>query len=136
MSEHVTSAPAIGVEQQQVQLSTESSSSVEIGLDNPVTPKIFNLGIEFQVLMKQSDIDKVVVDYKSKHEMQFSLIDWTGFTDWMKMPGQAAIPYIAMLHDIAIRRAESTLHEMGFRGVALPRPVTFDTDEEIVASTT
>jgi len=108
-----------------MQLETETTSNFEIGLDDPQNPKVLSVEIEFAVSMKQPDSEKLVVDYFAKHHAQFNVISWIGFDDWVELPEEALAPYIAMVHDIALRKADVTLHEMGIRGSGLPRPDSF-----------
>lgn len=135
VSESVSSAPAkSSTAQQRVELRTDTTSNFAIGLDDQVAPKTISVEIEFRTLIKQPDTEKIIVSYESKHEMQFGVIAWIGFSDWTDMPQQAITPYLAMIHDIAIRRAESTLHEMGVRGARLPRPDDFGQNNQTPAS--
>lgn len=131
VSESLTSSPAkAGSGQQQVKLRTDTSSSFALGLDDPVEPKTITVEIQFRVRMTQIEAEKLIVDYEAKHEVQFDLIASEGVTDWMNLPPGALTPYSAMAHDIAIRRAEGTLHDMGLRGATLPRPTSFNGDNE------
>jgi len=136
VSERATSASSRPkTEPKQVELHTDTSSSIAIGLDDPVSPTFLRVEIEFRVVMKQPEIDRIVAEYEAKHEMEFTLIAWVGFTDWTNIPTQALTPYVAMVHDVALRRAEITLHEMGIRGAGLPRPASFETGNENAANT-
>lgn len=117
-------------ESTKVQLKTDTSSSFAIGLDDPEAPKALSVEIEFRVAMRDQDSGQLFLDYEAKHEMQFTVLTWGGFSDWTNLPSEAITPYIAMIHDIALRKAEATMHEMGIRGGTLPRPESFDSPLE------
>lgn len=137
VTEHATSAPAQpSKEPKSIELRTETSSQFGIGLDNPDAPNLLNVEITFNVWLAFPDTEKKLVEYEGKHEVQFSLISWIGFDDWINVPSGALAPYLAFVHDIALRRAESTLLEMGIRGVGLPRPNTFDGPDTEIPSPT
>lgn len=126
ISEQATSAPAKPTQDPKpVELRTDTSSTIAIGLDDQINPTVLNIEIEFRCSLKQPESEKVVVEYEAKHEMQFQLIAWTGITDWTNLPEETFAPYSAILHDLAVRKAEITLHEMGIRGAVLPRPSSF-----------
>ncbi|MDP2031611.1 MAG: hypothetical protein Q8K12_18405 [Thiobacillus sp.] len=130
VNERATSAPAQpSKEPKKIELRTETGSQFEIGLDNPEAPTLLNVAINFEVRLTVIETEKKLVDYEAKHEVQFSLISWVGFDDWLNVPSDALSPYLGVVHDIALRRAENTLLEMGLRGVGLPRPQTFDGPE-------
>lgn len=136
--ESVNSMLAAGmVNQRQVELHSETASNFAIGLDNPENPRILSIEIEFRATLRYQETQENVVDYESKHEMRFELISWTGIVNWgTDLSPTVLAPYASMIHDIAVRRAESTLHELGLSGARLPRPDNFGQDNESVVNTT
>jgi hypothetical protein len=135
VSERATSAPAPPKsEQKKTELRTETTSQFEIGIDNTDTPEALSVTITFGVTLSFPELEKKLVEYEGKHEIQYKVLSWGGFSDWVNVPPGALAPYLAVVHDVALRRAESTLLEMGLRGVALPRPETFDGPEPIPAA--
>lgn len=134
-SETATSAPAPPSKApQQVQLRTETSSGFTMGLDSPEKPSVLVIGIVYKVSLIIPDTENKVAEYEAKYEAQFSLIEWTGFDDWTNMPQSALSPYLAFIHNIASRKAEETLLEMGVKGVTLPQPEKFDGNESQVSA--
>ncbi len=136
MSERATSSPAKPVAKEdqeqpvkQVQLQTETTSNFEIGLDDPLSPKVINIEVELIVVMKAPDQEKSLVEYQAKHQATFQILGSTGFSNWEDVPEEALAPYVAMTHDRAVRKAEITLYEMGLRGSGLPRPQNFSNEE-------
>lgn len=127
VSEKAVSSPASpNKEPQQVQLRAETSSAISIGVDSPEKPTAIAIGFDYKVLLMIPDVDKVFMEYEARHEAQFVINEWTGFDDWTLVPQSALNPYIAMMQNMAIKRAESTISEMGMKGVALPFPDKFD----------
>lgn len=127
VSERATAAPASpGSEPKKTEVKAETNSQFEIGIDNPDAPEALIVTITFVVTLVLPESDKKLVEYECKHETQYRVLNWGGFSDWLNVPSDALAPYLAMVHDVALRRAESTLLEMGLRGVALPRPETFN----------
>ncbi len=127
VSEKATSTAIVwSKEPSQVQLRTETSSTFSIGLDSPDAPKLILIKIDYKVALKTLDTDKLILEYEASHEAQLSIKNWTGFDDWTNMPSIAVAPYLAVLNNIALRKAEGTIFEMGFKGVVIPQPETFD----------
>lgn len=142
VSEKAISSPASPTkEPQQVQLRTETSSAISIGIDSPNKPSAIAIGFDYKVSLMIQGTDKVVMEYEARHEAQFVIDEWTGFDDWTLVPQSALNPYIAMMQHMAIKRAENTISEMGMKGVTLPFPERFDgqnasTDEDEVLAAT
>ena len=132
VSERATSAPASpGSEPKKAEVKAETTSQFEIGIDNPDAPEAISVTITFGVTLVLPALDKKLVEYECKHEVQYRVLNWGGFSDWVNVPPDALAPYLAMVHEVALRRAESTLLEMGLGGVALPRTETFSGPEPI-----
>lgn len=129
LSEKAILAPTIQTKQpQQVQLQIETATSFSFGLDSPINPSIIVIGIDYKVSLKNPNTEKQVIECETRHEAQFALVDWTGIEDWSLIQSIAISPYLAFMHNIALRKAELTILEMGLKGVSLPTPVTFDGD--------
>lgn len=127
VSEEVSSAPIqISKEPKQVQLRIETASSFSVGLDDLASPSEITIEIEYKANLKTQDTDKLLTEYVSKHAAQFSVIAWLGFDDWMNIPQSALAPYFSIAQNIALRRAENTFSDMGFSGVVLPQPTSFE----------
>lgn len=129
-SERATLTPALpNKAPQQVQLRTDTSSDFSIGLDSDDKPRILTITVNYKATLKTLDTEKQIVDYEANHEALFNLIGWAGFDDWTDMPPEAISPYLALMHNIALRKAEGTLFEMGVKGASLPRPEHFNGNE-------
>lgn len=127
VSERVSSASGgMNKEPQQVQLNIEGTSGFTVGVDDLSDPKNVQIEIDYRAVLKILNTEKKVVEYEAKHAAQFSIRGWGGFDDWNFPPSAAISPYLAMLQRVAVQRAESTLLEMGLRGIALPMPDSFD----------
>ena len=121
VSEHVTSVPgAPSSEPKQIQLRVDTSSAFSIALDDMTKPNHILVEIDYKLSLKKQDTDKQLLDYEAKHVAQFNIARWLGFDDWTDVPNGAMAPYLAMIQNIAMRRAESTLVDMGLRGINLP----------------
>lgn len=123
LNESATSFPSAAPnikEPRSVQIRTDASSNFTVGLDNTENPTEMMLEITFKATLKTEETEKLLVEYESKHAAQFKIFAWTGFSDWMDVPSDALTPYFLFISDIAIRRGEATLLELGFRGVRLP----------------
>jgi hypothetical protein len=127
VSERATCAPAFpSKEPQQVQLRTETTSGFSIGLDIPEKPSVIVININYKASLKVQDTDRNVIEYEATHEAQFSIEGWIGFDDWLNMPSDAIAPYLTVVNNIALRKAECIILEMGIKGVSLPLPERFD----------
>lgn len=123
VSERATCAPALPSKtSQKVELRTETTSGFSIGLDSPERPSGIVISIEYKASLKIPDTDKNIIEYEATHEAQFAIKGWIGFDDWTNMPSDAIAPYLAVVNNIALKKAEGTLLEMGFKGVSLPQP--------------
>jgi hypothetical protein len=124
VSEHVDSAPAQSTsEPKPVQLRTETTSKFGVALDDPKTPTGVLIQVDYTITLKTLKLDGtdlVVADYKGKHTAEFKILDWGGFEDWTQPPHPTLVPYFAMSHNVAIRRAQQTLLDMGLGQVILP----------------
>ncbi|MEJ2653137.1 MAG: hypothetical protein P8173_15455, partial [Gammaproteobacteria bacterium] len=58
----------------------------------------------------------------SKHRALYHIANYDGIDDWSEMSDDVLLPYISMIHDMANRKAENILLELGLRGVKLPIP--------------
>lgn len=125
VSERATCAPSLPADQQ-VQLRTDTTSGFSIGIDSPDKPKLIVMRIDYKVSLKIEGTDNNILDYEATHEALFAIEGWTGFDDWTNMPPDGAAPYVTILNNIALRKAERILLEMGFKGVSLPQPERFD----------
>lgn len=127
VSERANSLSAgMSKEPQQVQLNVEGTSGFTVGLDDPHAPKNLQIEIDYRVVLKLLNSENRIAEYEAKHAAQFAIRASGGFEDWKFPPAVAISPYLAMLQRVAVQRAESTLLEMGFRGIALPMPANFD----------
>ena len=121
VSERVTSASGTpSKEPKEIQLRVDTSSGFSIALDDMTRPNHILVEIDYKLSLKKQDGDKQLLDYEAKHVAQFNIASWLGFDDWTDVPHGAMTPYLAMIQNIAMRRAEGTLVEMGLRGINLP----------------
>jgi hypothetical protein len=109
-----TSAP------NQLQVRTETSSEFRVGLDNPEAPKDLLIEVDYKVQLLSQEGDKQLASYEATHVGQFMISSWGGFTDWAEVPTDTFSSYFAVLHHIALSRAENTLGALGLKG-GLPR---------------
>lgn len=126
LSEHATCATLTNKEPLQAQLRADTASGFTIGLDLPEEPKVIVISIEFKAILKTLVGDNDLIEYEAKHEVQFIIEGWTGFDDWTNLPSESIAPYLAVVHNIARKKAEATIIEMGFIGLSLPQPEHFD----------
>jgi hypothetical protein len=123
----VTSSPIkVNKEPMQIQLRIDTASNFSVGLDDLVSPSEITIEIDYKVSLKTQDTEKLVAEYNSKYIAQFNIVAWLGFEDWMNVPHDALAPYFAIAQNISLRRAENTFSDMGFNGVVLPQPTSFD----------
>ena len=111
-------------EGQQVQLRTDTSSSFSVGLDSLEKPTAIAITIQFKASIKLPETEQPIVEYESKHEGRFEIVSWTGF-NWPEMPPDAMSSYLANMHNIAQKKAEEIILDMGLKGVTLPKPDNF-----------
>jgi len=141
VSEHVVSAPSTpSKEPKEIQLRVDTSSAFSVALDDMTGPKHILVEIVYKVNLKTQDTDKQLVEYEAKHVAQLDLASWLGFDDWTDVPNGAMAPYLAMIQNIAMRRAEGTLVDMGVRGINLPvspvgKPDVSEAKAEVAAPT-
>ena len=121
VDERITSAPVqSSTEPKPVQLKAETTTTFAVALDNPKTPSRVLIELEYLVTLRIDESDFVIADYKAKHASEFKIISWHGFEDWTQVPQSSLVPYFAMSHNVALRRAQRTLLDMGFGTVVLP----------------
>jgi hypothetical protein len=120
-----------------MQLRTETSTTFSVALDHPETPSGFQVTVEYTAVLKIGATDVQIADYKGKHSAEFKIVSWGGFDGWPKIPQSALVPYFAISHNVALRRAQRTLLDMGLGSVVLPiltdfSPMTKPEKEESV----
>lgn len=122
VSEQVTSSPGQTTpDVKQVQVRTETTTALTLGLDDPKKPKAMTIDLAYQVNHVVAETNKKLVEYQAKHSALFTIHSQSGIESWLNIPTDALAPYVAFLHGMAMRRAEHTFLDMGIRGVALPR---------------
>ena len=131
VTEQVNSALASQKTQDRLKLGIETSSDFDIGLNDPVSPTELHVAIRYKVTLKTEDKKNVLVEYEANHAGTFALIAWTGFTDWTELETITLESSLAIMHRIALHRADATIVEMGIRGVKLPSPESFNMVEKI-----
>lgn len=136
-SERVISAPTQpSKEPLRHEVRAETASGFAIGVDSLEKPTTITITIDYKVFLKLLSTEKQIVEYEAKHEAQFTIVRWAGFDDWLNMPSGSITPYMSMMHNIALRKAEATLLEMGLKGLTLPRQEKFDGDESLANAET
>jgi len=128
VNENVASFPSAhsGKDSSSVQIRTDVSSGFSVGLDSTDAPTEMMIELIFKAVLKTEETEKVLVEYESKHAAQFKISGWAGFSDWTDVPSAALAPYFSVVSDMAVRRGESTLLELGIRGIRLPQSDNFD----------
>lgn len=127
VSEHATCTPALpNKETQQVRLRIETTSGFTIGLDKPESPTIIVIAVNYKAMLKAEDTDKLIVEYEATHEAQFTVAGWAGFDDWLDMPTDVMAPYLTVVNNVALKKAEATILDMGIKGASLPQPERLD----------
>lgn len=117
--------PATNKEGQQVQLRTDTTSGFTIGVDSVDKPSAMLVTIDFKASLKIPETENPIIQYEARHEARFEIVGWTGFSNWSDMPSDAISSYLATVHNIALRKAEEIILEMGLKGVTLPQPESF-----------
>lgn len=127
VSERATCAPILpNNESKQVQLRIDTSSGFTIGFDKPESPTIIVITVNYKAALRTEDTDKIIVEYEATHEAQFSVAGWAGFDDWLSMPTDVMAPYLTVVNNVALKKAEATIVEMGVKGASLPQPEYLD----------
>ncbi len=121
-------APTPIQEQRSVQARAESSTQIEIGLHPATDPNSLTITISYKVSIKSEGMEKPIGEYECIYYSVFRIVRSIGITDWNKLPMSVVAPYVATTVQVAIRRAEATLQEMGINGGPLPRPELRDTE--------
>ena len=122
VSEQVISSPGQTTPNpKQIQVRTETSTGLTLGLDDPKKPKAMTIELAYQVNHIVNETNQKVVEYHAKHSALFNIHNQSGIDSWLNPPKDALAPYFAFVHGMAMRRAEHTFLDMGIRGVALPR---------------
>jgi hypothetical protein len=111
---------------QPMQLQTEVTSGFSIGINSPNEPTLIVMRIDYKAILKILGTDNKILEYEATHEAMFAIERWAGFDDWTNMPTDGITPYMTIINNIALRKAEGTILEMGFKGIALPQPERFD----------
>ena len=133
VNEEVKSAPTqFGNGRTQVELRIETTSSFTVGLDHPTAPTLLLIEINFKTFIKAKDSEKTFIEYESKYAAQFNVKAWIGFDDWTNIPTGVLSSYFAIVHALAVKRAESTFSEMGVRGVEIPNPPEFSESQKML----
>lgn len=130
VTEQVNATLASHKSQERLQLEVETSSDFSIGLNDPTNPTELHINIQYKVILRTATKD-VLVEYEVEHSGTFGISAWTGFTDWTTLETIMVEPSLAIMHQIALRRAEATIIEMGIRGVKLPIPMSFNATERL-----
>lgn len=129
VSEHINAEAEIRQspnEPKPVQIRTETASSFAVGLNHPTTPSAFQVTVEYSAVFKLEGTDVKIADYKGTHCAEFKIVSWGGFDDWPQVVQSAMVPYFAMSHNVALRRAQRTLLDMGLGSVVLPILTDFE----------
>ena len=127
VSESITSVPGRpNAKPQQVQLKTDVTSNIGVGIDDPTAPKEMVLDVQLNVELRLPDAEKSLVSFVVKHSSLFKVVAWTGFDDWSTIPQGALGPYLAMAYVAAIDQAEHSLLALGLKGITLPRSDRFE----------
>jgi hypothetical protein len=124
------SSPAPGPvqEQKSVQARAESGTQIEIGLHPADAPNSLTITLSYKVSIKAEGIEKPIGEYECSYFSAFRIARAFGITDWNKLPLSVVAPYVGTTAQLAIRRAEATLQEMGINGGPLPRPELRDSE--------
>ncbi len=96
-----------------------TGSSFHVGVNDPLVPAEMNIEVQYSVLLKDEATKNILVQYESRHGGRFKILSWNGFDDWSTPPYNAMFPYLAFLHHLAVRRAETAISETGMRGLKL-----------------
>lgn len=109
----------------QAEMQTDASCGFSVGLANLERPDTMQIEVDFSVSLSIKSTGEKMASYSSKLAAVFSILASGGFDDWTKLPDSALIQYFSTLNHHAVDKAERTLLEAGFRGVAIPRVSSF-----------
>lgn len=130
LSESFSAAPPEGAKKTpgdtvEVSLKTQTTSGFSVGLSDLSRPESIQIELEFSVSLSLKETSVRVAEYSAKHSAIFSIVGWGGFDDWTKLHDSSFAPSFATVQHFAVKRAEETLLDAGFRGISIPVQIEF-----------